>query len=335
MNIWIDLANSPQVLFFRPIINELQNSGHEVWITTRDFAQTIALADLYGFKHTSIGHHGGRRIGGALRENLKRAYALWEWGHQCKIDVAVSHNSYSQALAALFLRVPFITLMDYEHQPLNHLCFRLARSVIVPQAFPDNLLRKYGADGKIHRYLGAKEEVYLSDFEPIGNFLKDSDLPSDKVLVVIRPPGDWALYHRFANSLFHEVFDYVVSHTHAVVVFLPRIAGQAEEMRSRKLSNVVIPHRALNGPNLIYHADVVISGGGTMNREAAVLGTPAYTVFAGYLGAVDKYLIELGRMKHIAVPNQIGDIEIKKSYRKFPILRNPGLVKYITDLILH
>jgi hypothetical protein len=224
--------------------------------------------------------------------------------------------------------------MDYEHQPANHLCFRLARKVIVPEYFPGWALRKFGVKPKKTAYYhGTKEQIYLADFVPQPDYLTSLGLPVDKTIVVMRPPGSWALYHHFENPLFEQVLDYVVKKPEAYVVFLPRIPSQGDAVHSRGYANVWIPPTALDGPNLLYHADLVISGGGTMNREASVLGTPTYSLFKGKLAGVDHYLIEQGYMKHIGEENKIPTIEVsKKKYQK--PLTNGSLLEEITEAIL-
>lgn len=306
MKIWIDLANSPQVLFFRPLIPELRRRGHLVTVTTRYFAQTVELADRLGFKHTPIGTHGGRRISNVALKLVKRAWELLRFAGGKKFDLAISHNSYAQALVAKILRIPFVTSMDYEHQPANHLCFRLADRIIVPEFFPHKALKRFGV--KRHRtafYKGTKEEIYLADFFPRPDYLDSVGIPTDKVIVVLRPPGTWALYHNFENPLFDKVLDYVAENRNTQVVFLPRIKSQMDFVRAKKYNHVIVPPEALDGPNLLYHADLVISAGGTMNREAAVLGTPTYSLFKGKLAAVDRYLMEKGCMNHV---NSIRDV---------------------------
>jgi len=179
MRIWLDLANSPQVLFFRPIVPELERFGHLVTITSRDFAQTTQLADRYGLRHTVVGAHGGKRLSKIGLRVIERAWQLVRFARLRKFDLAVSHNSYAQALAATALRIPFVTSMDYEHQPANHLCFRLASRVIVPVYFPGWALRKYGATPqKTGYYHGLKEQVYLADFTPQPASPQTESLPS-------------------------------------------------------------------------------------------------------------------------------------------------------------
>jgi predicted glycosyltransferase len=334
LRIWIDLANSPQVLFFHPIVQEIERRGHTTVITTRDFAQTEALATNCGMRHTPVGGHGGKRLSRIGLTLADRAWRLARFARANRCDLAVSHNSYGQSLAAAALRIPSVTLMDYEHQPANHLAFRLARRVIVPEFFPEAALRRFGATPKkTRRYRGVKEQIYLADFVPRPGFLQTLGIAPDRVVVVMRPPGAWGLYHDFENELFDPVFKYVVGHADATVVFLPRVASQSDAARARRLPNVIVPADALDGPNLLYHADLVISGGGTMNREAAVLGTPAYSVFKGKSAAVDRYLVEQGRMTMIGEPSDIPRIEIRKK-QPGAAMSGAALVRDVTDAIL-
>src|SRR4051812_7699056 len=282
MRIWIDLVNSPQVLFFRPLLAPLERRGHELIITTRDYGQTLPLAEQYSLAHTPIGKHGGKSLRGMVGENVLRVRDLVRYIQPLGVELAVGHNVYSQALAARVLRIPLVTLMDYEHHPANHINFRLADRVIVPHPFPDASLRKYGAHpDRVAKYSGLKEELYLADFVPAPGLREELSIPDEAVLVVLRPPATWAPYHRLKHGVFDEALQYVVKQPGVAAVFLPRIEEQAEWARSLGLDNLLIPPKAVDGPNLLYHADLTISGGGTMNREAAVLGTPAYTVFAG------------------------------------------------------
>ena len=211
MRIWIDLANSPHVPFFRALAGEFRARGHEVEVTAREFAQTIELAEAAGLDPTVVGGHGGGRLSGKAGNLLGRAWALARWARGRGFDLAVGHNSYSQVVAARLLSLRSVTLMDYEHQPANHLAFRLASRVVVPAAFPEDALRRCGArTSKVRRYEGIKEDVYLADFAPDPRFAEllrerfGIDLKRD-TLVVVRPPASEALYHRFENELFTEL----------------------------------------------------------------------------------------------------------------------------------
>lgn len=335
MNVWIDLANSPQVLFFRPVISELHRRGHSTIITTRNYAQTIELADQLGFSHQPIGGHAGEKgLVASLWVNFQRAHQQLKYLKHQQIDLAISHNSYAQSIAAALKRWPFATAMDYEHQQGNHLPFRVARVVIVPEAFPDHLLRRFGARW-VYKYPGVKEQIYLADFQPDPEFHRSLYLDADQILVLLRPPATWALYHHgFENQIFGQILQTLGSRKDVKLIFLPRIAAQREAVVALGLPSVWVPEKTLDGPNLMYIADIVISAGGTMNREAAVLGTPTYTTFAGELGAVDKYLIARKRLKILTNLDDLG-IEKKDRQSNQPLLANSQeLVRNVTDAFL-
>jgi len=335
MRIWIDLATPPQVIFFRPILNCLIRRGHELLITAQDYAQTIPLVERYELPADRIGRHGGHGIRRKAVASLDRAKHLVRWARSHRpIDLAVSHNSYTQALAARILGICTVNLMDYEHQPMNHLSFRLANRVIVPECFPEEIVAKCGASKKTIRYPGFKEQVYLSDFFPAEDYLNEFRLPPNRVTIAMRPPSTWTMYHlAVKNPLFDDLLSTLANRDDTFIILLPRIPEQGDTVRRRGYSNVWIPPRPLDGPTLVYAADMVISGGGTMNREAAVLGTPAYTVFMGKSAAVDRELMRLGRMIGITDADDIEKISIeKKDHSK--ALRNRSLAESVTDLIL-
>ncbi len=316
MRIWIDLANSPHVPFFRALIPEFVERGHQVEITARDFAQTVELATKAGMMPHVIGGHGGGKLTAKAGNLIGRAAALRKWARDRGFDLAVSHNSYAQISAAAALGIKTVTLMDYEHQPANHLAFRLASRVIVPRAFPAKELRKYGASTrKVRRYDGIKEDTYLADFTPDPRFpeaLRKLGVASEEVLVVARPPAREALYHRFENELFDELIFHLSSRPDVKIILLPRSDAQRAAYESRKFSNVIMPREALDGANLIAAADFVASAGGTMNREAATLGVPAASVYAGKWAAIDEELVREGRLQRLAAREDIDSLSIAK-----------------------
>jgi predicted glycosyltransferase len=131
-------------------------------------------------------------------------------------------------------------------------------------------------------------------------------------LIVIRPPAPWTAYHRFENELFNQLLAFLNRYTEPYLLFVSRIPNQNDGVQ--QLENVHFAEKVYDGPQLLYHADAVISGGGTMNREAAVLGTPTYTIFGGRMGAVDKQLINTGKMTWI---NSIDDFrKVRLSQKK-------------------
>jgi predicted glycosyltransferase len=314
MRVWIDLTNSPHVLVMRPVIERLRADGHDVRVTARDFAQTIELCERFQIAHTAIGRHRGERLGAKALGLASRSAALVRWARaQARaaggrgFDVALGHGSNDVTVAAAVLRIPSATMFDYEWATVQHnVNCRLARAVVVPDAIPPQRLERYGAKGKVRAYAGLKEEYYLADFEPDDAVLDELGLDPARPIVVVRTPPDVSLYHRFENDLFARVLRRLASAaaeqgTQAVV--LPRVASQREELR--RVAGFVVPEHAVDAQSLIAHADLVISAGGTMNREAVALGTPVYTTFQGRLGAVDERLIDEGRLRMLAAPEEL------------------------------
>jgi len=322
MRIWIDLANSPHVPFFAALIPEFTRRGHQIDVTARDYAQTVELAKKAGLIPVVIGGHGGGKLAGKARNLVGRAAALGKWARGRGFDLAVSHNSYAQIAAASGLGIRSVTLMDYEHQPANHLAFRLASRVIVPRAFPDGALRRYGASrGKVKRYKGTKEDVYLADFVPDPSFTKELrglGVGPDDVLIVVRPPASEALYHRFENELFAAMLDRLGSRGDPKVILLARTEDQRGEYEVPSKPNLILPRAALDGANLIAAADLVISAGGTMNREAAALGVPAATIYAGEWAAIDEELVREGRLLRIASQEDLELLPVVKKRETNP-----------------
>jgi predicted glycosyltransferase len=337
MLIWIDLANSPHVPFFRALIPEFERRGAEVETTAREFAQTIEMAGAAGLKPVVIGGHGGRALTGKAGNLIGRATALRKWARGRGFDLAVSHNSYAQVAAARSLSIRCVTLMDYEHQPANHLAFRLASRIIVPRSFPEEALRRYGARAqKVRRYDGTKEDVYLADFTPNPRFietLEELGVKSDDVLVVVRPPARDALYHRFENELFNKLLARLAARVDVKTILLARNLVQRATYQERGGANLILPHVALDGANLIAAADLVISAGGTMNREAAALGVPAATIYAGRWAAIDEELVREGRLKRIATCEDLDALPVEK--KKGAHARRASHVRAeVADLIL-
>jgi predicted glycosyltransferase len=314
MRLWIDLANSPHVPFFRALANRFIAQGHEIEVTAREFAETIPLARAAGFRPQIVGEHAWRAVSAKAGSLMSRAWALAAWARKRRFDLAISHNSYSQIVAARVLGLRTITLMDYEYQPANHLAFRFASRIIVPASFPAERLRRFGARvGKVRRYHGTKEDVYLAEFQvdpTFGAELCELGVKPDNVLVLMRPPAHDALYHRFQNTLFDEALTMLLANENVQVILLPR--NEAQRLAYRGFQGLVIPATPLDGANLIAASDLVISAGGTINREAAALGVPAASIYAGKWAAVDEELVKEGRLQRIANTNELRHLRIEK-----------------------
>jgi uncharacterized protein len=293
------------------VVDALEERGDTVLLTARDHAQTVELASGIWPAVTVI---GGPTPRGRVDKGLAiagRAAALRGFAARAHVDVTFSHGSYAQILAARLSRIPAVTMMDYEYQPANHLSFRLAQRVIVPEAFPADVLRRFGArERKVVRYPGFKEELYLADFKPDDGVLRELDLDRRAPIVVFRPPPEGALYHQMANDRFGEVLAAALQRYDVQIVLLPRDAEQRTHFQAIS-PRVRIPERAIDGLSLLWFADLVVGAGGTMNRESALLGTPTYTVFAGRLAAVDQELIRLGRLRDLRDPAAVPAFEKK------------------------
>jgi predicted glycosyltransferase len=339
MKIWVDLATAPQVLFMQPLVVEMRRRGHEVLITTRDFTETISLADRCGLDHTPVGVHGGKTIFGKINSILGRAMLMARLVRSQHISLAVSHGSISQAIAAAGLHMPMIGLGDYEGNPANHLVCKVVKRLIVPEVFREACLRRYRltlTDEKIVSYAGIKEQVYLATFRPDPHFRENLGISAEHIVVTMRPPSTVSAYHRFKNTIFDDTLEYVAGHADTVVVLLPRGAEQRQKYAGLELRNVIVPRTVLDGPQLVYCSDLVIGAGGTMNREATVLGTPVFSQFQGLTGTVDNYLIEQGKMKRVVDTADIPSIKICKKQRVNgePWKKGAGLVCEVVDKIL-
>jgi predicted glycosyltransferase len=324
MRIWVDLTNSPHALVMRPVIRALERRGAQVLVTARDFAQTLELCERHGIACEPIGSHRGGRLAAKGLGLASRSAALTRWALGRRIDLALGHGSNDVSVAAKLLGIPSSTAFDYEWATVQHsINCRLARAVVVPEAIPPERLARYGAAGKLQRYPGLKEEYYLADFEPDAAVLGELGLDPARPIAVVRTPPEVSLYHRFENPLFAGVLERLRGEQ---AVVLPRTEAQRAELSE----GFVVPERAIDAQSLMALADLVISAGGTMNREAVALGTPVWTTFEGRPGAVDEALIADGRLRRLARPE---DVTLAK--REAPaaerVRRDPEL---LTDLLL-
>jgi predicted glycosyltransferase len=306
MRVWIDITNSPHVLFFRPLIRLLEEDGHEVEVTAREYAQTLELLQLHGIAHHVVGpRHGGAGVLGKARSLVGRLPALRRFGKQGRFDLALAHGSHELTLTARSLGIPSATAHDYEYATLQHqLGLRAATRAVFPDAIPAERLAKLGAGpSKLRRYPGIKEEYYLADFEPDPTAVEGVD--PGRVLAVVRTPPEVSLYHRHGNPLFAEVLERLGRDESVHAVVLPRTKEQRDTIRARRLPSLHVPEHAVDAQSLIALADLVVSAGGTMNREAVALGVPVSTTFAGKLGAVDESLIRDGRLVPLTDANAL------------------------------
>jgi predicted glycosyltransferase len=326
MNIWVDMSAPAHVLVLRPIIERLRSQGHSVEVTSRDYAQTQALLDLHGMEHTPIGSHGGASRLRKAYQLGARSTAMIRFGRKRGFDLALAHGSNDLAIAAKALGVPEANMHDYEYAVTQHrIGCRLARRVLFPDSVPPERLRRFGVGpGKLFSYPGLKEEYYLYDFEPDPRALGELSVDTGKVVVIVRPPPDVSLYHRKSIPLFPKVLIRLGNDPGVQAVVLPRTAAQRSFIESLRLPSLLVPPAAVEAQSLVALADLVVSAGGTMNREAAALGTPVYTTYGGRLGGVDEALIRSGRLRPLTDPRAI-QLE-KRTAEAVPTKRDPNLL---------
>ncbi|HPK70451.1 MAG TPA: DUF354 domain-containing protein [Vicinamibacterales bacterium] len=307
--IWIDLDNTPHIPFFLPIIRELEREGHSVVLTARDAYGVCDLAAHHGLAVTTVGRHYGKHRALKVAGTLWRALQLAPVILRERPDISMSHGSRSLVILSGLLRIPSLLLFDYEHAeriPLLRPALGMA-----PASIDDPSLAK-GFRYGVRHYSGLKEDVYAAGFRPDPSILDELGVGPSEILVTIRPPATDAHYHNpEAEGLYVEVVEMLGAIPGVRMVVLPRTAGAQRDFLMTTWpawcaeKKIVVPERALDGLNLVWHSDLVVSGGGTMNREAAALGVPVYSIFRGKLGAVDRQLAREGRLVLLATRDDV------------------------------
>jgi predicted glycosyltransferase len=331
MRIWIDLTAPAHPVVFRPLLARLHDRGHEVLVTARDYAQTVDLCRLHGIDAVIVGVHGGANMASKAGRLASRTARLYRRVRRFEPTLAVAHGSNDLALVARMLGVPACNTFDYEWATLQHnVGCRLARCVLVPEAIPLERLSRYGVTAqRLRHYPGIKEEYYLHDFQPDAGLLARLGVDERRTVVVVRPPPDVSLYHRRSNPLYVQFLQHIGHDEGVQAIVIPRTREQREALRAMDLPSVIVPEGAIDAQSLIALADLVVSAGGTMNREAVALGTPVYTTYGGRLGGVDEALIREGRLRPAT---DVRAIEIVKQERREPtVRRDPGM---LVDLML-
>jgi predicted glycosyltransferase len=322
---WVDVDNAPHVLVMAPIIRRLESLGHTVEITARDYGQTISLLNLRGLPFVQVGRHSGRGMLGKYIAFVCRSFALYRHARRQAYDVAISHGTRAIYLPARLLSIPLITLGDYEHTALPAFMAKWVRLVLAPDVIPASAFAHQGFyEARVRGYPGLKEDLYVH--EPIEEpaLLGDMRIDRRKVIVLLRPPATMAHYYvQASGNLFDKVLAYLCSRPDVEVILLPRTDEQglelAHHISANSCMNVRIPTRAYDGPSMVWHSDLVISGGGTMNREAATLHVPVYSIYQGPLGAVDRHLVETGCLKLLTAASELKDLPLMKRNKDRPL----------------
>ncbi len=334
-NIWIDLDNSPHVPLFKPIIKEFDKRSIQYTITSRKFAQTEELLKLWGIPHRMIGEHAGKNKIKKVINLVQRSSQLKKIFNNRENLIAVSHGSRTQVLAAWRMGINSILMLDYEYTEVKLFNY-FSKILLIPKFIPDERLQSVGINlKKVIRYNGFKEELYLKDFKPNLNFRESINISSDNILVVIRPPSLTGNYHdERSERLLIEAINYFSSEANTIVLIVNRTENERNFILSKaeKRLNVRFLEKAVDGLQLLFAADISVSGGGTMNREAALLGTKAYSIFTGRRPYLDEYLQNIGKLKFIEKAEDFNNIAISRNEKTVPEFQN-NLVSEIVDII--
>jgi len=307
--IWIDLDNTPHVFFFRPIIDELKARGFDVVLTARNCAQTCELADRFHLDYKQVGAHHGKNKIAKLAGLMGRGIKLANVFRSKKPALAVSHGSRAQIIASNLLGIRNMIITDYEHA--KGIPFQKIDAFMIPEIIsPDDFRAKAQS---VLSYPGIKEDVYLPYFKPDESVIHELGLSTEKIIVTIRPPASDAHYHNpDSDTLFLSTMSFLLENEEVQIVMMPRNERQKQWVKEKwraetDAGRIIIPEKAIDGLSMMYFSDLVISGGGTMNREAAALGMPVYSIFRGAIGSVDKHLAEAGRLVLLESENGIRD----------------------------
>lgn len=354
--IWIDVDNSPHVPLFAPLVKQYREENQPVVLTARDFAQTVELLERAGLKgeFDVIGRHYGKNklkkvFGLLIRAQELASHARSLRAKGVEIGVALSHGSRSMTLAAKWLQLPVITMYDYEYTE-TFIFNAFSDAVLVPDKIPDETLDKIGLPPRKRvKYQGYKEEIYLRRYEADSRFLdavaeeNGIEIDRSKIIVTLRPPASAANYHDERSELILEkLLERLLRRPDVFTFILPRASEQKEALRQHlsekryPASSYLIPKRAVNGLDLAFHSDLLISGGGTMNREAALLGVPVYSIFAGKQGALDRDMEARGLIRFIRSEADIETIVLKKRDRAHqPRVITDAVERRVREVVSH
>jgi len=334
--IWIDLDNSPHVPLFRPIIKELNGRDVETVITARDYAQTKKLLQLWDIPHRLIGRHGGRNKAKKILNLLVRSNQLRSYVRNRSIDLALSHGSRTQLVAARLLGIPSILMLDYEYTETRIFNY-LSNYLLIPEYIPDSRLESARINtGKVLRYPGFKEQLYLNDFRPDPGFRRELGIGVDKILVTIRPPAMEGNYHDpLSDTILLKILERATANEKVHPLIVSRTRQDREFLQEHFGGRIHFLGTAVDGLQLIWNSDLFISGGGSMNRESALLGVPTYSIFTGRKPYLDEYLSEKGRLTFIDTVQKIELLELSKREITGNFEdRNAGLLEAVVDTIL-
>jgi len=338
--IWFDLDNLPHVSLFRPIFYELDKRNVKYIVTARDFNHTLEQLKYWNINHTAIGLHGGKNKFKKILNLFERSYQLKRYIKSFdNIGLAVSHGSRTQVVAAKWLGIKSLVMMDYEYTETKLFNY-FSTYMLIPRFIPDSRLASVGLNlKKVVRYNGFKEQIYLNSFNPDKSFRKQINISDESILVVIRPPALASNYHDpKSEELLISGLNYFSNNENTICLILSRTSEDKDFILSQIATSNKIRflEKQVDGLQLLYSADITVSGGGTMNRESALLGTESYSIFTGRRPYLDEYLEKQGKLTFINQPDDFYNIHVKRDLGKkfFKNSIRSNLAKEIVDIII-
>ncbi len=336
MKIWFDADNGPHALIMKPLAEHLTGQGHDVCFTARDRTSTCQLLDLFGLTYTVVGREYKSGMSGKVAGTLGRAWQLYRTMKSWRPDVSFGHSSRALPIASWMMGVPTLTMYDYEW--INSSLFNLFCSrIVLPKVIGLSRVEEAGINpDKVHFYNGLKEELYVAGRELSSGDLRELGLKPEKVKILLRPPATTAHYHNpESEKLLDRLLSILLPREDVQIVVIPRTPDQLALFPGDRGAEIIVPQRVFDGPGMIAACDMVISGGGTMVREAAVLGVPAYSFFRGRTGNVDKWLEDEGRLVLLRSPDEVEEkLQVVQESGKNAYPLNGNIVAEIAQQIL-
>ncbi len=335
---WIDIENPPQVQYLVPLVREFERRGAEVLVTARDYGMTLDLLRERGVDFTPVGRHFGARKRAKVVGTAHRIHDLRVLLRSSVRPSLVLSASRSASLAARSLRIPSFAVCDYEY--VNLFAFRLAAACVVhPDVISEDTFRDRGiSPERLIPFRGIKEDITFADvdFDRVQAHVLPRKARPGTLNVLVRPPAEESHYHRDKSSaLGRRTLELLAADETLTVIYSPRYEWQIATLSAIDWrASLIVLHEAVPFASLLKAVDVVLSGGGTMVREAAYLGIPAVSLFQGNVGEVDEHLERVGRLAIVHSASDLAALDLHRLQRRGPLAENPRAAEDVVDAVI-
>lgn len=301
MIIWFDTVTAKEPLLFNALALELEKEGHETLFTCRDYDYIVSLFDLLQRDVNVFGKHGGSSLYGKLMAGNKRIGLLANYINNldAKPDYHISFSSPESTRVAFGLGIPTITINDSPHaKAVGKLTVPLSKYLVYSSSIPkENWLVLGALEEQLQPYDGIDEVAWLLNFEPNPEVLSQLSLTVEDHFIVARPEESSASYMlelgigglTYLDLILEEIFKVY----EGKVVMFPRYETQKEALVKKFGDKLIIPPKAVDTLSLYYYSDLCITGGATMAREAAAIGTPSISYYPQPLDVLE-YIASIG-----------------------------------------